>query len=267
MRVTGLFSTALLSAALAACASVPTPSDAAPDGPASDAPAAGDSAPPDAPSTDASAPEASAPDAPPADSGPLAPSYATLSALTASCNRLPGSPLYATDDGASSTIPVCALQGAVFWRSDMDIDCDGVTTTQCNARTDPSYQSQTSLETSMRTALDAAHTPYVVVPLPRTGFDYNAAGLRLGAAAAVLYNGRLVYAVFGDEGPSNIIGEGSYALAQALGIDPDPATGGVDSGVTFIVFTGASAVLSRPEDPAHAASVGAARAQQLLAQN
>jgi hypothetical protein len=44
--------------------------------------------------------------------------------------------------------------------------------------------------------------------------------------------------VFADEGPSNIIGEASYATAVALGIDPNPATGGTAGPVTFIVFTG-----------------------------
>ena len=43
-------------------------------------------------------------------------------------------------------------------------------------------------------------------------------------------------AVFADEGPSNIIGEASFATAKALGINPDPSNGGVDSGVTYIVF-------------------------------
>ncbi len=40
----------------------------------------------------------------------------------------------------------------------------------------------------------------------------------------------------GDTGPDEIIGEASYATAKALGIDPDPETGGTDSGVTYIVF-------------------------------
>ena len=33
-----------------------------------------------------------------------------------------------------------------------------------------------------------------------------------------------MYAVFGDQGPDNIISEASYATAQSLGIDPNPAT-------------------------------------------
>lgn len=53
---------------------------------------------------------------------------------------------------------------------------------------------------------------------------------------AVIYNNKVEYAVVGDTGPDKIIGEASYATAKALGIDPDPETGGTDSGVTYIVF-------------------------------
>ncbi|SEF88149.1 chitosanase of glycosyl hydrolase group 75 [Actinacidiphila yanglinensis] len=77
-----------------------------------------------------------------------------------------------------------------------------------------------------------------MIPLPSSRFSYEDAGISPGSVAAVVYNGKVVYAVFADEGPGNIIGEGSYALATALGIDPDPDTGGTDGPVTFIVFPG-----------------------------
>ena len=54
----------------------------------------------------------------------------------------------------------------------------------------------------------------------------------------MIFNNKVVYAVFADEGPNSIIGEASYATAKALGINPDPSNGGVDSGVTYIVFPG-----------------------------
>jgi hypothetical protein len=44
------------------------------------------------------------------------------------------------------------------------------------------------------------------------------------------------YAVVGDTGPYDLIGEASYATARGLGISADPSTGGVSSGVTYIVF-------------------------------
>jgi hypothetical protein len=68
----------------------------------------------------------------------------------------------------------------------------------------------------------------------------------------------VAYAVFADEGPSDIIGEGSYALAVALGIDPNPATGGTQGPVTFIVFPGA--VPNPVENNATIDSVGSSAA-------
>ena len=187
--------------------------------------------------------------------------------LAAHCT-LASASKYSSDDGSPAAIDICKLNGAFFWNSDMDIDCDGQTTTQCNTTTDPAYQNQTSFTQSDGTKpLDAAQLPYVVVPLPSTRFDYMAQNIQPGALAIVIYNGQLNYGVFGDEGPDNIIGEASYAMAKSLGIDPNPATGGVDSGVTFFVFTGAQAVVSPIEDHTMAAALGQSLARTLIQNN
>jgi hypothetical protein len=145
---------------------------------------------------------------------------------------------YATDDGVSSTVSICKSGSAFFWKADMDIDCDGVQTSHCNPTADPWYQNQTSFQTSKGKPFQADSTHYFVIPLPSSRFDYSSSGIKPGSVAAIIYQNTVVYAVFADEGPDNIIGEASYATAKALGIDPDPATGGVDSGVTYIVFPG-----------------------------
>ena len=145
---------------------------------------------------------------------------------------------YATDDGESSTVNICKAGSAFFWKADMDIDCDGVRTSKCNEDTDPWYQDQTSFETSKGKPFQSDSTHYFVIPLPSSRFSYSSNGIKPGSVAAIIYNNKVVYAVFADEGPNNIIGEASYATAKALGIDPDPATGGTDSGVTYIVFPG-----------------------------
>jgi hypothetical protein len=145
---------------------------------------------------------------------------------------------YATDDGGAATVQICKNGSAYTWTSDMDIDCDGVSTSHCNASTDPWYQNQTSFETSSGQSFTSDVTHYYVIPLPSSRFDYQSAGISAGSVAAVVYNNKVVYAVFADEGPNDIIGEGSYALATALGIDPNPATGGTDGPVTFIAFPG-----------------------------
>ncbi|MYS23838.1 hypothetical protein GTW78_27775 [Streptomyces sp. SID4948] len=120
----------------------------------------------------------------------------------------------------------------------MDIDCDGITTAHCSNSTDPSYFDETSFQTSTGQFFTSDVTHYYVIPLPSSRFNYQSAGISPGSVAAVVYNNKVVYAVFADEGPDDIIGEGSYSLATALGIDPNPATGGTEGPVTFIVFPG-----------------------------
>lgn len=196
------------------------------------------------------------------------PTAADLLALLASCKELTASKYQSDDEpNAPADIPVCGLTGAVYWNADMDIDCDGKMSAQCNDQTDPSYLPETAATDSNGEFLDAATLPYVVVPLKSFRFDYKAAGLTLGSVIAVIYKGKVEYGVFGDLGPANIIGEASYAMAKSLGIDPDPAVGGADSGVTYIAFTGATAVVGTMEDHNEAVQVGQSRAAQLLTEN
>ena len=165
------------------------------------------------------------------------PTAAQLLAKTQTCTPA-STGKYATDEGGSATVSICKSGSAFFWTSDMDIDCDGITTAHCSSSTDPSYYDETSFETSTGHFFTSDATHYYVIPLPSSRFNYQSAGISPGSVAAVVYNNKVVYAVFADEGPDDIIGEGSYALAVALGIDPDPATGGTDGPVTFIVFPG-----------------------------
>ncbi|MYT92584.1 hypothetical protein GTY40_16240 [Streptomyces sp. SID8359] len=144
---------------------------------------------------------------------------------------------YRTDVGrAKATVPVCATGDAVFWKADMDIDCDGRRTKVCNKKTDPYFQPQTAFTSSRGKPLDSAALPFVVVPAPSRTWDYRKSGLTGGSVVAVIYEDRVRYAVIGDTGPAGIIGEGSYALAEELSIDPHPTTGGAASGVTYIAF-------------------------------
>jgi hypothetical protein len=162
------------------------------------------------------------------------PSASQLLAKVTKCNSPSGK--YATDDGERSTISICKAGSAFFWKADMDIDCDGIRTRNCNEDTDDAYQPQTSFETSQGRSFQADKTHFFVIPLPSGRFNYQRAGIKPGAVAAVIRNNKVVYAVFADEGPSNIIGEASFATAKALGVPTNPNTGGVDSGVTYIVF-------------------------------
>ncbi|GGX01810.1 hypothetical protein GCM10010297_24330 [Streptomyces malachitofuscus] len=143
---------------------------------------------------------------------------------------------YRKDQGARATVAVCGSRDAVFWKADMDIDCDGRPGPRCNAGTDPYFSPSTAFAQSDGRPLSAEALPYVVVPAPSGVWNYRTHGVRGGSVAAMVYRDRVRYAVVGDTGPAGIIGEASYAAAESLGIDPDPRAGGTPSGVTYIVF-------------------------------
>ncbi|MET8977162.1 glycoside hydrolase family 75 protein [Streptomyces sp. NPDC004539] len=143
---------------------------------------------------------------------------------------------YRLDDGAPRTVPVCGTRDAVFWKADMDIDCDGRPGRHCNRDADPLFAPTTAFQQSDGRQLSAETLPYIVVPMKSAVWNHRDSGVHAGSVAAVIYRGRVQYAVVGDTGPDDIIGEASYATAKALGIPADPRGGGVASGVTYIVF-------------------------------
>jgi Fungal chitosanase of glycosyl hydrolase group 75 len=173
--------------------------------------------------------------------------------------------LYATDGDTKASIAVCDTKNAVWWNADMDIDCDGIKTIECNPKTDAAYQPETSLETSSGQPFNAANMPYVVIPSISSRWNYKKSSIALGAVVAVIYNGAVEYGVFADTGPVGIIGEASYALAKRLGIDPDPTSGGVDSGVTYLVFKNSR--VSPVESQAAAVSLGQKLVKDFLGNN
>ena len=195
------------------------------------------------------------------DNGPTA---AELLAKVRNCNRI-GGPYKTDEDVSTANISVCQANGAVFWKADMDIDCDGVRTAQCNENTDPAFQPDTFVHTSTDRPLNAAQLPYMVIPSPSSRWDYRRFNIQPGAVVAVIFNNKVEYAVFGDTGPVEIIGEASYKTASDLGIDPDPATGGTDSGVTYIIFQGSR--VSPVEDHNRAVTLGRQVARQFVNNN
>lgn len=188
-----------------------------------------------------------------------------LVALLTACKQVAGTTKFAKDSGGSKTVPLCQLNGAIWWTADLDVDCDGGQGAACKA--DPYYQAETSTVDSKGNPLDASTLPFVVVPLPSNGFDYKANGLKLGSVVGVIYQNKIMYGILGDLGPTGVIGEASYAMAQKLGINPSPISGGVDSGVTYVAFTGTSAIVTKKEDAAQAAQIGATRAAAIVQSN
>jgi hypothetical protein len=169
---------------------------------------------------------------------------------------------YKTDEDGGGSVSICKAGKAFVWKADMDIDCDGIRTKNCNEDTDCCYQPQTSFETSKGKSFQADKTHFYVIPLPSSKFSYKSNGIKPGSVAAVIFKNKVVYAVFADEGPAGIIGEASFATAKALGINPDPSNGGVDSGVTYVVFPGQ--VPSPVEDNAKIDAKGVAAATAFI---
>ncbi|TRV74412.1 hypothetical protein FKN01_24830 [Streptomyces sp. 130] len=169
---------------------------------------------------------------------------------------------YRKDAAASADVRVCGAEGAVFWKADLDVDCDGRTTAACNAATDPFFHGDTAFHASDGRPLDAESLPYVVVPAPSGVWDYAESGIRGGGVVAVVHGEKVEYAVVGDVGPERVIGEASYATARSLGIDPDPGSGGAPSGVTYILFKDSR--VSPIEDHEAAERMGRALAEEFV---
>ncbi|HEY2899481.1 MAG TPA: glycoside hydrolase family 75 protein [Polyangia bacterium] len=217
------------------------------------------------------------------------PAIAQLLALTKDCtatNKIASDTgLFASDNGMVSH--VCALKGgpgnvggAVYYTADMDIDCDGLTTTHCpgtGADKDPAYDDTTSFHgphsgtNAKGQALASENTPYVVIPeeVVYPGVDQNNGG----NIVAVIYKDQIEFAVFGDQiayqpgDKSEPIGEASVRTANGLGIPPSPASGGVGSGVTYIVFAGAGSQPADMENIPEIQSLGAQLTESLLKNN
>jgi len=79
--------------------------------------------------------------------------------------------------------------------------------------------------------VDANKVPFLAIPP-----DLKALGVRLGDVALVEYQGRSSPAIVADVGPRGHLGEGSIALARALGIPESPRNGGAGGGVRFTVW-------------------------------
>jgi hypothetical protein len=124
--------------------------------------------------------------------------------------------------------------GRVTFKADADIDVDG----SGPSHGDPYYQPDTSLHL-LGQPLNSDVDRYIVVPPAIIRFVKPVV---LGCMAKVTYRGKTTDAVVGDVGPRTKAGEISRACAIALGINPSPISGGVDSiEVDYEIFPGTPA--------------------------
>lgn len=118
------------------------------------------------------------------------------------------------------------------------VDADGKPVVQATGF----YVSQTALEdpdrprTNPRRYVDSSTVPYIVIPP-----ELRAQGAKLGDLCWVAYQGIQCGAIVADIGPRGKLGEGSIALAEALGIPSSPKHGGAGSGVMVALFAGSAA--------------------------
>src|SRR4051794_28769094 len=146
--------------------------------------------------------------------------------------------------------------GVYAYSSGMAIDTDG-----SDPDPDPDHQGQTTWQDSNGKALGAHHVPFYVLgddcwdrktPCPHFFFkEHNIKGRQF---ALMFYKGKVIGSIFGDtqtannqttsDNDSRELGEASVKAAQLLGIPSSGTTGGVDNGVTVVMFSGSSWVVN-----------------------
>jgi hypothetical protein len=132
-----------------------------------------------------------------------------------------------------------ALRGGRFLS--VALHPDGSPVIQRSGRYKGFYVSTTSLHNAggslaaPTTYVDARKIPYIVLP-PEFMQQF---GVALGDLAMVANrkNGKSSFAIFADVGPHGKIGEGSVALARALGLNDNPRDGGTSvASIAYLVF-------------------------------
>ena len=145
--------------------------------------------------------------------------------------------------------------GVYAYASSMAVDTDG-----SDPDPDPDHQSTTTWTDDAGAYLGAHHVPYYVLgdycydkvtPCPH--FYYAEHGITGLQFALIFYNGNVIGAVFGDtqgdsvtptsDNDSRELGEAAVHSAMLLGIPSSGTTGGVDSGVTVVIFSGSQWVV------------------------
>ena len=91
--------------------------------------------------------------------------------------------------------------------------------------------------------VDASAIPYIA--LPEKVADRGGALLGDFALVSNLRNGRSAFAIYADIGT---IGEGSIALAEALGIRSNARNGGASDGILYVIFPGSGNLHPRTLD-------------------
>src|SRR5947207_613949 len=175
---------------------------------------------------------------------------------TTTANKVNSKPHINTQTRAKNVNVFEVAPGVFAYTSSMAIDTDG-----SDRDPDPDHQGQTTFEDSNGRALGAHHVPFYVLGddcfdreshCPHFFFEeHNIKGRQF---ALIFFKGKVIGSIFGDtqtandqttsDNDSRELGEASVKAAQLLGIPSSGTTGGVDNGVTVVMFSGPSWVVN-----------------------
>lgn len=166
-------------------------------------------------------------------------------------------PFKCSSDPSSNTAVLMLKDSTIFFDAKMAIDADGSELSKKRGGTDLPETSW-HFPTPPRASVDSEHIPYIVLPmefvLPQYAKLRQGVAIRTGDVAAVVYKGKIAYALVADVGPACKIGEGSMKLHDELGhpactrFGPDglctrEANSGIPHDVLYFVFPGSAATL------------------------
>jgi len=171
-------------------------------------------------------------------------------------NKVNSKPHINTQTRAKNVNVFQVASGVFAYTSSMAIDTDG-----SDPDPDPDHQGQTTFRDSNGKFLGAHHVPFYVLgddcfdkksPCPH--FFYKEHNIKGRQFALVFFKSKCIGAIFGDtqtgndqttsDNDSRELGEASVKAAQLLGIPSSGTTGGVDNGVTVVIFSGSSWVVN-----------------------
>jgi hypothetical protein len=146
--------------------------------------------------------------------------------------------------------------GVYAYTSSLAVDDDG-----SDPDPDPDHQDQTTFQDSAGKQLAAHHVPFYVLgddcwdrKTPCPHFFYKEHNIKGRQFALMFYKSKVIGAIFGDtqgtddtptsDNDSRELGEASVKAASLLGIPDSGTTGGVDNGVTVVIFSGSSWIVN-----------------------
>ncbi|GIH21182.1 glycoside hydrolase family 75 protein [Rugosimonospora africana] len=181
---------------------------------------------------------------------------AAVQANMTSANQVNTKPHINTMTRAQNVNVYQVAPGVYAYTSSMAIDDDG-----SDPDPDPDHQGETTFQDSNGKQLAAHHVPFYVLgddcwdrKTPCPHFFYKEHNIKGRQFALMFYNGKVIGSIFGDtqtannqttsDNDSRELGEASVKAASLLGIPSSGTTGGVDNGVTVVIFSGSSWVVN-----------------------